>query len=122
MRWRCSVDSETVKVEAEFSGHHDYPETAWLILYDREGLTMPLPAMHVSKQPSMETYRGWLAEFTVPRAALGYASQFRLGIERTEYLPNGTTRSSNSRKDTYPRIYRLNLGVSMIDKTDPVLL
>ncbi len=122
MRWRFSVDSETVKVEAEFSGHHDYPETAWLILYDREGFTMPLPAMHVSKQPSMETYRGWLAEFTVPRAALGYASQFRLGIERTEYLPNGTTRASNSRKDTYPRIYRLNLGVSMIDKTEPVLL
>ena len=122
MRWRFSADSETVKVEAEFSGHHDYPETAWLIVYDREGLSMPLPAMCVSKQPSMETYRGWLAEFTIPRAALGYASHFRLGIERTEYLPNGTTRASNSRKDSYPRIYRLNLGVSMIDKTQPVIL
>ena len=122
MRWRFSADSETVKVEAEFSGHHDYPETAWLIVYDREGLSMPLPAMCVSKQSSLETYRGWLAEFTIPRAALGYASHFRLGIERTEYLPNGTTRASNSRKDSYPRIYRLNLGVSMIDKTQPVIL
>ena len=122
MRWRFSADSETVKVEAEFSGHHDYPETAWLIVYDREGLSMPLPAMYVSKQSSMETYRGWLAEFTIPRAALGYASHFRLGIERTEYLPNGTTRASNSRKDSYPRIYRLNLGVSMMDKTEAVIL
>ena len=60
MRWRFSADSETVKVEAEFSGHHDYPETAWLIVYDREGLSMPLPAMYVSKQSSMETYRGYL--------------------------------------------------------------
>lgn len=122
MRWRFSADSETVKVEAEFSGHHDYPETAWLIVYDREGLSMPLPAMCVSKQSSMETYRGWLAEFTIPRAALGYASHFRIGIERTEYLPNGTTRASNSRKDSYPRIYRLNLGVSMMDKTEAVIL
>ena len=92
------------------------------MVYDREGISMPLPAMHISKQPSMETYRGWLAEFTIPRATLGYASQFRIGIERTEYLPDGTTSQTNSKRGDYPRIYRLNLGVSMIDKTLPVLL
>ena len=122
MRWKFMSDAETVHIQAEFSGRYDYQETAWLMVYDREGISMPLPAMHVSKQPSMETYRGWLAEFTIPRAALGYASQFRIGIERTEYLPDGTTRQTNSRRGDYPRIYRLNLGVSMIDKTLPVLL
>ncbi len=122
MRWRFSADAETVHVHVEFDGVHDYPETAWLVIYDYDGVSMPPPAMHVGKQPSMVTKKGWQADFNVPRALVGYASKFRLGIERTEYLPDGTMRYTNSHQGYYVRYHRLNLGISMIEKTHPISL
>ncbi len=111
-----------MNVHVEFMGVHDYPETAWLILYDREGQCMPLPAMHISKQPFMRSADGWQIDFVVSRETLGYASRFRLGIERTEYPPDGVVCFSNSCPGGYPRNYRLNLGVSMMEKTQAVII
>ena len=122
MRWRFSSEAGAVNVHVEFMGVHDYPETAWLILYDREGQCMPLPAMHISKQLFMRTADGWQVDFVVSRETLGYASRFRLGIERTEYPPDGVVRFSNSCPGGYPRNYRLNLGVSMMEKTQSVII
>ena len=95
------------------------PPTAPLSFRDAQRFGYPLS---LGQSSARLTDNGWHADLVIDRAKFGFASEIRIGVERVEFLPDGSTKFTNDKPGDYPRVVRLNLGDAQPTTTTPIRL
>jgi hypothetical protein len=144
IHWSFDSTVESINLHVDFDGNPPHHETAYIIIYDIDCAQKPTFPVAIAKPreqaPSLTnaqrfgyplslgqssarlTDNGWHADLVIDRAKFGYASEIRIGVERVEFLPDGSTKFTNDKPGDYPRVVRLNLGYAQPTKTTPIRL
>ena len=122
IRWSVEADSENVTFHLDFDSAGRNPEIVFLMFMDRKGGMFWPPSPSLLRKDCRQTASGWHADYTVSRQKLNYASVFFFGLERIEFLPDGTNVADNDKEGKFFHDDRLNIGRFSPDKLRKIIL